>query len=134
MKNKFVLSFSSAILLVSILGCSFYNPLESSTDAPANANRTAANQTADANLAEGKIGVPECDEILDFFAAQTGSPDEDFVTRAAREYALGKVREQFKQTLEEYKTDNAAMARECRQFKTQLDKYKAGEANRQSSR
>ncbi|HLM59596.1 MAG TPA: hypothetical protein VK308_02220, partial [Pyrinomonadaceae bacterium] len=51
-------------------------------------------------------------------------PDDDFVTKAAREYALNKVRESFKRSIEEHKGDKAAMAKECRQFKTQLDKFK----------
>jgi uncharacterized protein YaiI (UPF0178 family) len=47
------------------------------------------------------------------------------VTKAAREYALNKIRESFKQSIEEHKGDKAAMAKECRQFKTQLDKFKS---------
>jgi len=132
MKNKFVFAVSTAVLFISVLGCSFYNPLESSSNSAANDNRTLSDKAIDSTIGEGKIGVPECDEVLDFFADQAKSPDDDFVTKAAREYALNTIRESFKQSIEEHKGDKAAMAKECRKFKTQLDKFKAEDNNKQS--
>ncbi len=133
MKNKFVFAVSTAVLFISVLGCSFYNPLESSSNSAANDNRTLSDKAIDSTIGEGKIGVPECDEVLDFFADQAKSPDDDFVTKAAREYALNTIRESFKQSIEEHKGDKAAMAKECRKFKTQLDKFKAEDNNKQPS-
>ena len=131
MKNKFIFSVSLAVLFVSVLGCSFYNPLESSSNSSGGDNRTLSDKAIDSTIGEGKIGVPECDEVIDFFADQGKSPDDDFVTKAARGYALNKIRESFKQSIEENKGDTASMAKECREFKTQLDKYKAEENNKQ---
>jgi len=133
MKNKFVFSVSTAVLFISILGCSFYNPLESGSNSAANDNRTLSDKAIDSTIGESKIGVPECDEIVDFFAEQAKSPDDDFITKAAREYAIGKIRESFKQSIEEHKGDKQAMAKECREFKTQLDKFKTEEANKQKN-
>ena len=127
MKNKFVFAVSTAVLFISVLGCSFYNPLESISNSAVNDNRTLSDKAIDSTIGEGKIGVPECDEVLDFFADQAKSPDDDFVTKAAREYALNTIRESFKQSIEEHKGDTAAMAKECRKFKTQLDRFKAEE-------
>ena len=127
MKNKFIFLVSLAILIISALGCSFYNPLESSSNSAANDNRTLSDKAIDSTVGGEKIGVPECDEIIDFFAEQAKSPDDDFVTKAACEYAIGKIRESFKQSIEEHKGDKTAMAKECREFKTQLDKFKAEE-------
>ncbi len=132
MKNKFVFAVSTAVLFISVLGCSFYNPLESSSNSAVNDNRTLSDKAIDSTIGEGKIGVPECDEVLDFFADQAKSPDDDFVTKAAREYALNTIRESFKQSIEEHKGDKSAMAKECRKFKTQLDKFKAEENSKQS--
>ena len=131
MKNKFVFAVSTAVLFISVLGCSFYNPLESSSNTTTNDNRTLSDKAINSTIGEGKIGVPECDEIIDFFADQAKSPDDDFVTRAAREYALNTIRESFKQSIEEHKGDKAAMAKECRKFKTQLDKFKAEDNSKQ---
>ena len=134
MKNKFIFTVSLAVLFVCILGCSFYNPLESSSNTTTNDNRTLSDKAIDSTVGEeGKIGVPECDEIVDFFADQSKSTDEGFVTKAAREYALNKIRESFKQSIEEHKGDKAAMAKECRQFKTQLDRFKAEEDRKQKT-
>ena len=133
MKNKFVFLISLAILFVSVLGCSYYNPLESSSNSATNDNRTMSDKAIDSTVGGEKIGVPECDEIVDFFAEQAKSPDDDFITKAAREYAIGKIRESFKQSIEEHKGDKTAMAKECREFKTQLDKFKAEESNKQKN-
>lgn len=129
MKNKFVFLVSLAVLFISVLGCSYYNPLEGSSNSAANDNRTLSDKAIDSTIGNEKIGVPECDEIFNFFADQTKSPDDDFVTRAAREYALNKIRERLKQSIQEHQGDTAAMARECRKFKTELDKFKAQENN-----
>lgn len=129
MKNKFALSVSTAILFISVLGCSFYNPLADGSNSAAGDNRTLSDKAIDSTVGESKIGVPECDEIFDFFADQAKSPDDDFVTKAAREYALNKIRERLKQSIEEHRGDTATMAKECRKFKTELDKFKAEKNN-----
>jgi len=130
MKNKFVFLISLTILFVAVLGCSYYNPLQSNSNSAANDNRTLSDKAIDSTVGGEKIGVPECDEIVDFFADQAKSPDDDFITKAAREYAVGKIRESFKQSMEEHKGDKTAMAKECREFKTQLDKFKTEETNK----
>ncbi len=134
MKNKFVFSASLAVLFISVLGCSFYNPLEGSSNSAAGDNRTLSDKAIDSTVGESKIGVPECDEVFNFFADQAKSPDDDFVTRAAREYALNKIRERLKQSIAEHQGDTAAMARECRKFKTELDKFKTEQDSKQQSK
>lgn len=129
MKNKFVFSASLAVLFISVLGCSFYNPLEGSSNSAGGDNRTLSDKAIDSTVGESKIGVPECDEVFNFFADQAKSPDDDFVTKAAREYALNKIRERLKQSIEEHRGDTATMAKECRKFKTELNKFKAEENN-----
>ena len=139
MKNKFVLLSVFIVLLLSVLSCSFYNPLESRSDAPANkpasnsGDKSLSDKAIDSTVGGEKIGIPECDEIIDFFADQAKSPDDDYLTKAAREYALGKVRESFKQSIEENKSNPAEMAKECRDFKKQLDKFKAEEDSKQKN-
>ena len=133
MKNKFTLTVSSAVLLISVLSCSSYNPLESYTNTSPNDNRTLTDKAIESTVGVEKIGVPECDEIIDFFSNQAKNPDDDFVTKAAREFALNKVREAFKQSIEENKGNKAEMAKDCREFKTQLDRFKAEEKTKQSN-
>jgi hypothetical protein len=132
MKNKFVFLISLAILFVSILGCSYYNPLEGSSNSAANDNRALSNKAIDSNVSEQKVGVPECDELFESFAQQyRAAPEDDFVTKAARDLAIGAIREQLMQKLEEHRGDKEAMRRDCREIKTQLDRYKTEESNKQ---
>jgi hypothetical protein len=132
MKNKFVFFTVAAILFVSVLGCSFYNPLEGSSNSASNDNRALSDKATDSTIGEQKLGIPECDEIFDFFAEQTRSPEDDFITKAAREYALNTIRESFKQSLDEHQGDKTAMAKECRKLKTQIDKFKAEQDAKQT--
>jgi hypothetical protein len=132
MKNKFVFLISLAILFVSVLGCSYYNPLESSSNSAGNDNRTLSNKAIDSNVGGEKVGVPECDELFENFAQQyRASPEDDFVTKAARDLAIGAIREQLMQKLEEHRGDKEAMRRDCREIKTQLDKFRTEGTNKQ---
>jgi len=133
MKNKFIFAISLAILFVCILGCRFYNPLESSSNSAASDNRTLSDKAIDSTVGGEKIGVPECDAVFDFFADQAKSPDDDFVTKATREFFFNKIRESFRQSLEENKNDKEQMAKDCREYKNQLDKFKAEEDNKQKN-
>ena len=134
MKTKFCLMLIFLVLLVSVAACRFYNPLKGGSvsenrNSPTSKSddKSTPEKTIDSTDDEDKIGIPECDEVIDFFAEQAKSKDDNYVTKAAREYALNKVRESFKQSIEENKGDPAKMAKECRDFKKQLDKYKAEE-------
>ncbi len=130
MKNKSVILITILILLTLILGCSFYNPLSDSAN---NANSTTtkdkdlSEKTIDQPVGEEKIGIPECDELLDFLADQTKSQDDNFVTKGFREYYLNTIRETLKKSIEENKNDPNKMAKECKKLKAQLEKYKAEE-------
>jgi hypothetical protein len=138
MKNNFALLFTLTVLLISGLSCSYYNPLESRSDTPQNKDSQTAksedeslsDKAINSTVGEEKIGVPECDGIIDFFADQSKSKDDDFITKTARQYALNKVRESFKQSIEENKGDTAKMAKACKEFKGQLDKFKAEDARK----
>lgn len=127
MKNKFGLFIGISALMVAVLGCSYYNPLQGSSNTAANDNRSLSDKAIESTLGGEKIGIPECDEIIDFFAEQSKSKDDNYFTKATREYVLNTVRESFKQSLEENKNDKVKMAKECRKYKDQIDKYKSEE-------
>jgi len=131
MNNNLSTIAAFLILLILVLGCSFYNPLAGSSNSGSSQNKDLSERAIDSTIGEEKIGIPECDEIIDFFADQSKSEDEDFVTKAARGYAMNKIRESLKKSLEENKADTAKMAKECRDFKKQLDKYKPADNGNQ---
>ena len=134
MKNKFGLTFGLAILLISILGCSSYNPLAGSSDAP-NSN-SGSTKTADESLTDTAIestigdvttGVPECDELLDSISEESKNQTDGYATKAMREFTLNRIRESVKKSLEENKSDKAELAKNCADFRKQLTKFKAEE-------
>ena len=127
MKNKAVSIAAFSLLLLSALGCSFYNPLAGSSNSAANDNRNLSEKAVDATVGEDAIGVPECDELLDSISESSKNQTDDYVSKATREFFLNRIRESVKKSIEENKSDKAAMAKNCRDYKKQLDKFKAEE-------
>ena len=120
------------ILLTLILGCSFYNPLSDSANnanSPTTKDKDLSEKAAD-QTAQEKIGIPECDELLDFLADQTKSEDDNIVIKGFRDYYLNTIREALKKSIEENKNDPNEMAKECKKLKAQLDKYNAEESQK----
>lgn len=140
MKNALTFALATTVLFLSVLGCSWWNPLASK---PETNSRPASNQTTkeanttkdkpldeqaiDTVVGDEKIGVPECDELIESLVAQSENPDEGYMAKAARQFALNKIRESIKKSIEENKGDKTQMAKDCRDFKDQVDKFKTQE-------
>lgn len=138
MKNKFNFSIVFLVLLALVLGCRFYNPLSDSSkktdSAPTSDNKSGSEDSPDKTISEERIGIPECDELMDFFAEQTKSEDENYFVKATREFYFNKIRESIRKDLEKNKDNpnkQEEMAKNCRDYKKQLDKYKAEEDSKQ---
>ena len=131
MKNKFAFFLVISILLVLILGCRFYDPLGSSTETPsgnANSARTGdkslSDKAIDTAVGGEKIGVQECDELYEYVGdLVTKGEDENFATKAARQYFLNRIREQIKTSIEQNKNDKAQMAKDCKDYRRQIDAF-----------
>lgn len=142
MKNKYVFLIASAIVFFSVLGCRFYNPLQSSSNTTTNNNspaappddKTLAEKAVDSTVGEEKIGVPECDELLDSISEQSKNKDDDYISKATREFVLNRIRESIKKSIEENKGDKEKMAKNCKDYKKQLDKFKAEENKKESEK
>lgn len=135
MKNKTLLIFVLCILIALVLGCSKLSPFssketniaKSNTANPANKEKTTGENTDDPVIGDEKIGVPECDELFEALTKETESKDEGYVAKATREYFYNKIRESIKKSIEENKNDKTKLAKECRDYKAQIDKHKAEE-------
>ena len=132
MKNKLTLVIVLMTLLVVVLGCSSITDRLSEKKGTNGANKTLSDKAVDTALGESTVGVTECDEVLNMLAAEMNNPDDNFVTKAGKGYVLNKIKDGIKQSLEENKNDTAKMAKECRNFKVQLDKYKADQEKKQA--
>ena len=137
MKNKFGLTFGISILLISILGCSSYNPLAGSSDAPN--NNAGSTKTADKSLTDTAVestvggattGVAECDELLGMISESSKNQTDDFVSKATREFFLNRIRDSVKKSIEENKSDKVETAKNCSDYKKQLEKFKAEEESK----
>lgn len=134
MRNLFVLFAVVVVLSLAVLGCNWSfggsKSSETNTAKPStspNSNKTLTDKGVDAVVGEGKIGVPECDEVMDMLTAQANNPDDDFVTKAAKQFFYNKIKEAIKKNVEDNKTDKAEMAKNCKEFKTQLENFKPQE-------
>jgi len=134
MKNKAITVILGTIFLSMVLGCGFlpFGGSSNSGNSQGGDNKTLTDKAVDTAIGEEKIGIAECDEVVEFFQRELNSANDDFVTKAVKGTILNKMKEQFKKSLEENKTDKVELAKTCREFKTQLEKYKAEqESNKQ---
>lgn len=121
MKNKYLLLTSAAILLFTLLGCSYFDKSNS------NSNKALSDEAVDKTVGAEKIGIPECDEAFDDLAKLANNDEDDFLTKAGKRAALNKIRENLKESIEKNKKDKTQQAKECREYKTQIDKFKTEE-------
>lgn len=141
MKNKTVLITAIFILLFTVLGCSYINPLggsetskseNSQTSDTQDDNKSIVDKTIDEVLVE-KTGVPECDELSDYFSKITKSKDENYIGRATREFIINRYREAIRKSIEENKNNPEQMAKYCKEYLVKLKTYQAEqESNKES--
>lgn len=128
MKNTIFATFATVILLSAVLGCSSINPFsEKSTTSNANSNKSLTDKAVDTAVGEQKIGVPECDEVVDMLANFANNPDDNFVVKAGKAMFVNKIKESITASVEKHKNNTAELAKNCKEFKTQLQKYGATE-------
>src|SRR5215467_582982 len=100
MRNTASLIVTLAIIMSTGLGCSLIGHAQKNDP---NANKTLKDRGVDIVVGDEKIGIQECDEVVDFFNHEIDNPDDDFVTKAVKKTALNQIKEQFKQAIEENK-------------------------------
>ncbi|MBE7516160.1 MAG: hypothetical protein HS105_06095 [Chloracidobacterium sp.] len=138
MKNITALFIVLAAMSLVVLGCSWINPLADKGVGPQSEKRSSDGKTTSDNrpLGDERIGVPECDEVMDMLTAETNSPDDNFVTKAFKATFFNKIRETIRQAVEDSKKDNtngaADLAKTCRDLKQQLEKFKAEEKDKEN--
>ena len=132
MKNLLSLVLITLIFLISTLGCGIPGRLLGSSE-PNTRDKSVTDKGIDIALGNERIGVPECDEVLDELAEQMRSADDNYITKATKGYILNKIRESVRESIKENQNDKIKMAKECRDFKLQLDKQLAEEKQKEQS-
>lgn len=136
MKNKFALFSVLLVMTVAVLGCSSINPFAEKKNAgnQPGSNKSLTDKAVDTAVGEQKIGVPECDEVIDLLTSYANNPDDGFLVKAGKALVVNKIKESIKKAAEDYKTDKVEMAKTCKEAKVELDKYKAEEDKKASKK
>lgn len=137
MKNK--LNFLIVIaVMVFVIGCSCgkfaeFGSKDTSSNRPPtgpgaeppSSNKSLTDRATDVVTTGEKIGVAECDELMDYFRAKIENEETDFVTKAILKTMESQFREGIKKSLEDNKADKAQTAKFCKDFKKNLDEQEA---------
>ena len=131
MKKHFASFAAAACLLFAAMGCGIADRIQQEVTGSdnTNANKPLTDRAVDTAVGEQKIGVPECDEVMDMLATYANNPDDNFVVKAGKAMIVNKIRDAIKTSVAENKTDTVELAKDCRQIKTELEKSMAAEAN-----
>jgi hypothetical protein len=129
MKNLLSLLIVLALIIMVGIGCGLpgraQKTVSEKQDGKAADNKSLTDKGLDIAMGDKKIGIAECDEVVDLLNREIENPDDDFVTKAVKKTAINKVKEKFKEALDEKNSNKAEMARTCRDFKENLEMYKS---------
>lgn len=131
-KNTFGTLIVGIVLLTASLGCGFVGRGQNNTKD--SHDKTLTDKGIEIATGNERIGVQECDDLMDSIAEQSRSEDDNYVTKAVKDYVLNKIRESVKKSIEENKNDKAAMAKECKDFRIQLEKELQDEKEKEKSK
>ncbi|HEV8592729.1 MAG TPA: hypothetical protein VGQ55_11550, partial [Pyrinomonadaceae bacterium] len=98
----------------------------------ANSNKTLTDKAVDTAVGESKIGIPECDEVMDLIQNELDNSDDNFIVKAGKATVLNRIKDGIREGVEKNKNSNSnkdleETAKTCREFRKQFDKYKAEE-------
>ena len=111
-----------AALLAFSTGCSFSKP--STPNGKTNNNQTLTDTALDTAIPDAAVGIPECDEILKTLADQANNPGDNFAQKTAKRLFANKVKDGIKRTIDEHKGDKAEIAKTCKAFKVQIQRFR----------
>jgi hypothetical protein len=135
MKNLTTVLIAGVILLAT-LGCGIVERVQkevTGSGGSSNSNKSLSDRAVDTAVGESRIGVPECDEVMDLINAEMNNPDDDFVTKAIKATVLNRIKDGIRDSVERNKTDTAEIAKTCKEFKKQFDKYKTEQQSNSNS-
>jgi hypothetical protein len=132
MKNTLAAILAFAILLFAALGCSLWSRTQETISGTNNANaadnKTLTDRVLDTAVGQKRVGVPECDDVLDAIEAELNNPDDDIVTKAVKATVLNRIKDGIRESVEKNKTNRPELARRCTEYRAHFDKYKADHA------
>lgn len=122
MKNKIALIATLLVLVVTVLGCGLLDSSSDKSTSNSASNKTLTDKAVDTAVGEEKIGIPECDEVMDLLETYGNNPEDGYVVKAGKRLLVNKIRETIKRSIEENKGDKTTIAKNCRDAKAELTK------------
>ena len=131
MRNTVSAFLALSLIVVVALGCSTVNPFSRSKEQPHASTepkeRSTSDKAVDKTVGHTTTGVPECDEVSDLIEAELNNSDDNFVVKAVKATALNRIKDGIRESVEKNKNDPVELAKTCKEFKMQFEKYKAEE-------
>lgn len=115
MKNNITIIAALFLLLTVGFGCNYFNNNGGSSNSSSTTNSTDPNAAA-------KTGVAECDELIDLLNKDKANPNDDFVTRKIKEYAIDFAKESIKDNIEKNQGDKTKIAQGCKEARDEYIK------------
>lgn len=131
MKNLSVSISAIFLLMLAGFGCNYLD--QARELANSNSNKSTVEKGVDTVQGEKKIGVKECDDLMDELEKSNKKEGEDLISEAARRVFVNELREKIRKSIEENKKDPAKQAQECKQYKEQYDKWFKEKNNNKSA-
>ena len=137
MKNLFSLTLVLSLGIFLVLGCGLGNfggrssegDRQGSSGSGSGKDKSLTDKAIE-EVADGEsTGVPECDELFKFFREQSESKDDNWVTKATKDYVIGLFKKQIKEDLEKNKGDKVKMAEQCKDMKVKFENRLKEEQN-----
>ena len=130
MKNNITIFAALFFLLTVGFGCSF---LDNSSSGGGNPSNTAGTSNSTDPNAVAKTGVAECDELIDLLNRDKSDPNDNFITRKIKEYAIDFAKESIRKNIDEHQGDKQRIADGCREAKNEYIKNKENNNPNQNS-
>lgn len=139
MKNTFNFLLVGAIMIF-VLGCNCgfggfgggqsepTKPASSQPNQPKtgqNENKSLTDKATDVVTTGEKIGIQECDDVMDGIRAEIENENTDFFTKTVLKTLESQFRDQIRKSVNESNTDREATAKFCQELKKNWDEQKA---------
>lgn len=123
MKNLNSFIFALVLLIPAVLGCGSINPFSGGSGG--SGNPTVSDKAVDTVLGDQKIGIPECDEVMDMIDRELNNPDDGMIAKAAKATFLNKMKESIRNSVEQSNSNKEELAKTCGEFKRNLERFRS---------
>jgi hypothetical protein len=130
MKNKLNILLVLPLIIIASMGCGLIEKVQKTATGDnsntavvtTNSNKSITDRAIE-EVADGETtGVSECDEAIKFVNDQLKNPDDNFITKAGKDYLAGQIKRKIKEAIIENQTDKKEAAKQCADAKKSFEK------------